>query len=553
MALAITLFALLQAPPSPPTIPVEAEIVHVEAIVTDKKDRPVRGLRAADFVVYEDGRPVPIVAFAAPPTEVASSPERPSAPAADVRSPVPLDTTTIVVYVDNRNLTSGGRHRVLDGLEAALETQLAMGRVRVLVVADQRGSRALGEVASDPKKLGAALAAAAEGVTEGNLARSEERATLDLVAEAVTQAELAGLTCADAMPQAVGIVRQYAQGRVVHLQDTFARLADLTAAVSALPGTKALLFLTENLEQYPGLALFHQLGDFCPEAAQNRPSDLYAPAQEFDLSRALRELAARASAARVTIYPIDGAGLTTHSIADASQPGRRFTPSPGNDLVRAANVRAGPQILAEYTGGVPLFGSNQPARALKWISDDLRARYSLGFKPAREPDGRSHSLSVEVARKGLRVRHRLSYFHSRSGDLQVKSTYAALLLGYEEDELGATIEVAGDASPAPSEAAIRISLPLDHLGMRAEADNRVAQLRVTMVVRSAGGVATEILPIGREQMFELQLPPTAAKGDPKTHDIVVRIPFGKQEQEIAVGVRDVVGGAATYKRLLVRP
>jgi hypothetical protein len=216
---------------------------------------------------------------------------------------VPVDTTTIVVYVDNRNLTPGGRHRVLDGLGPVLEAQLATGRVRVLVVAEQRGTRALGEVTSDPEKLRVALVAAAEGVTQGNLVRSEERATLDVVAEAVKEAELAGLTCADAMPQAVGIVRQYAQARVVHLRDTFARLAGLTAAISSLPGTKALVFLTENLEQYPGLALFHQLGDICPEVAQNRPSDLYGPAQEFDLSRALRDLAARTNEARVTRCP----------------------------------------------------------------------------------------------------------------------------------------------------------------------------------------------------------------------------------------------------------
>jgi hypothetical protein len=93
-----------------------------------------------------------------------------------------------------------------------------------------------------------------------------------------------------------------------------------------------------------------------------------------DLSRALRELAARANAARVTLYAIDGAGLTTLSSADVSYGDRRFTPSAHNDLVLRTNLRAGPSILADQTGGVAAFDANRPAVALSSFSDELHGR-----------------------------------------------------------------------------------------------------------------------------------------------------------------------------------
>ena len=144
------------------------------------------------------------------------------------------------------------------------------------MLAEQRGTRALGAVTSDPAKLRVALAAAANGEAQGNLDHFEERTTLDLVRETITAAEQAGPgaeSCEEILPQLQGIVRQYAYARALHHR-VVARLAGVIAAVDALPGTKALLFLTENMEQVPGLSLFHQLGDICPQAMQRHSSEL---------------------------------------------------------------------------------------------------------------------------------------------------------------------------------------------------------------------------------------------------------------------------------------
>src|SRR5688572_27420956 len=59
-----TLVAADEVPPA--AFPVEAQIVYVQVSVTDNRGRRVRDLAAEDFVLYEDGRPVPIAAFRAP-------------------------------------------------------------------------------------------------------------------------------------------------------------------------------------------------------------------------------------------------------------------------------------------------------------------------------------------------------------------------------------------------------------------------------------------------------------------------------------------------------
>src|SRR5712671_1690551 len=116
VAFAIALPAAISLPaqerPAQPVFKTGTETVLVDFVVTDKSDRPVTGLTAADFVVKEDGKERPIVSFAAfggadPPAAAAAAP--PARPGA-----------ATVLLIDDGHLTGEQTLRLRPDLKALL-------------------------------------------------------------------------------------------------------------------------------------------------------------------------------------------------------------------------------------------------------------------------------------------------------------------------------------------------------------------------------------------------------------------------------------------------
>jgi VWFA-related protein len=552
----LLVFSPPQVPP-PTTFPVEAEIVHVHVAVTDSRGRPVRGLGPADFALHEDGRAVPIVAFRAP--VGAGAPVDAAAPPPAVRGPAPAEPAaepvTFVVYVDNWNLTPAGRGRVLPGLASFLKEQLARGGSRALVVAAGEEAQALSPLTADPEPIAAALRSAEREPAHGQLTRSDERHAIEIVKIVLeTQPE----PCENNLPMLQAPIRTQAQSRSRDLERTLARLEGVIQGLGALPGVKALFYVSDGLEQRPAIDLFHQLGDICPEALHRDFSALFAPMQEYDLSRAFQALAARANAARVTLYPVDASGLQAFSLTDVSQANRRFVPSPKTDAIRVTNLKAGPSILAEETGGSGVFDANDPRAALGEIADRIRGEYALGLTPDHAPEGRVHRLRVELRKKGRRIRYTPSYFHGERAEPGASRTLAALLTGLEEDTLGAEVTVdpwpVGAPAPKTTRAAkVRIGVSLARLSAVEDADGRHGRLRVVIAVWKAGALAKERPLEVREQLIEVPLPPadSATASDPGRRELVVEVPLSAGHREIGVGVHDAFSRLSTYRRLRV--
>ena len=88
---ALTLTVHAQAPASPPQAVFRSgtDLVQVDVTVLDSRRRPVRGLKATDFTLLEDGQPQEIQAF----SEI-DLPDRPDSGGASWTRQVPSDVST---------------------------------------------------------------------------------------------------------------------------------------------------------------------------------------------------------------------------------------------------------------------------------------------------------------------------------------------------------------------------------------------------------------------------------------------------------------------------
>ena len=541
LAFAASGVAAAQQAVPPPTarFPVAADVAYVNVVVTDRRGRPVSGLSVDDFALYEDGCPVPVTVFraAAPHAEApgrtrAPGPSRPEDALAEA-----VDAAIFVVYVDNANLNGPERARALRQLQDFLTGELARDRARALVVSGTDDVRLLSPLTSNPEEVSLAMREAAEAPTRGHLTRSEARQAIHTVRAMLG----AGMVRCQDVGALQAPIRAYAQARTTDLMRSAAALESLAQALGSLPGRKALLHLSGGLEQRPAIDLFHQLGDICPSLIERDFSSLVAPMHDYDLARRFRALAARASAARVTLYMLDASGIAGLPGADLTETDRTHTPSVKTSRIREQNLRAGSSILAHETGGSTVFNANELRDPLRRIADEMGRSYALGFTPAHEPEGRAHGLKVEVRRRGLTVRHAPSYHHAPRGEARASRLMAALLVGLEEDTLGASVSL-DPAAPASS------SDPSPAVGVQIGIPRGLAQARVTIVVwRPRNGERSPGVDM-REETIDVPAADGASATDER-HEFVVRVPLDGFQDELAVAVEDPASGRATYRRL----
>lgn len=521
--------------------PAVAQLVVVDAFVSDRKGQPISNLVAADFEMLDDHRPVQIAAFESPRPVPGASTEARSAMGVSAARARTGDVEVMVIFVDRKLLSPAGQQRALDQAGALASRQLKAGG-RVVVVAEDGPLRPMTAVTTSADEVQAALDRI-RGWSVSSPGQSHERVVLGLF-ESIIETQ----GCIGGLPQLIDAVRDYARWRGIEAQEARDRLDRLVDALVGLPGRKALVYASEGLEQRPGIHLFDQIHSICPEVLRRDSSQVFAAMQEIETSPVLREASARANAARVTFYPIDARGLMSATAMDIARGNRRYIPSAGNDLIRDANLVNPYQLLAEETGGFPMVRGLSAAEAGKRFESEGAGHYVLAFTPARDPDGQAHDVTVRLKKeRSVEIRHRRSYLHADPAVQRGQRALSTLFFGLEEDALRAAVDI--QRGPATSggdtSAIIRIGLPLEAL--RFEVTEGVPQARVRVVIahRSLGS-AGEKPALIREREFTIE----AASGTlaTATHEVVVDVPIDGANREFAVGIEDVASGATTYVR-----
>lgn len=425
-----------------------ATAVLVDVVVRTKQGRPLHGLTANDFEVFEDGVRQKIGSFSVVERAngigirvgrrvSAPSPAGSATPSASGSSPsAPAERPAVAIVFDAL------KPDALELAQRAATAYLPMNGdtdAYVGVFAADPGLRVLQPYTEDVALARRAVHNLTAAPTSQQQIEAERRQTLNnrlnaldafgigrdtavfspdpsanatnaaaIVEQMMTQLELNMLRSSDSLDRDQ---RGFATANA---------LLTVIQSLSVLPGRKTLVYLSEGLPASP--------------AMQAR----------------LTSIVSTANRSNVSVYTIDAAGLRAQSTLSET---RREMEEAGKERLRQTNVsrdpaepmtrmvehaedllRLDPQgglaQLAEDTGGFLIRDTNDLSSAFRRIDEDNRFHYVLTYSPTNpEFDGKFRTIQVKVHRDGAQV-------FSRKGYIAVRRP-ASGVLGYESAALAA--------------------------------------------------------------------------------------------------------------------
>lgn len=374
--------------PAPPVFGEKAELVLVDVVVTDRKNRPVLDLTAADFAVFEDGVRRDVLSFAAFGAAAAKALAQagPStAPDPSVAQFVPAAT---VLLIDEGHLTLDETAKLGPVLTQVLR-ELARRQGWLLVLAPFSNVAFAGRFPDD-----AAMLTEAAGHIRGQRTRPVTRLpmtdaeALEIEAgyrptEARVTARLAALNANEPAfaATAADLVRMRAIEIAVEVrrrrQNTFGAIRLACNWLARQPGRHSIILVTSGFPHEPSDAEFDRL--------TTQSLRVNAPIHFLDVS---------------SVSPFSSFETLAYRYA-----------LPQNARVSASefvDAAAGTERLALDSGGLRVSGSDE--RGLQRILDTTKTYYILGYDPPRQKRPGFRKIRVEVKAKGLRVLARRGYF-----------------------------------------------------------------------------------------------------------------------------------------------
>lgn len=364
---------------SGPIVKLGITLVQVDAIVTDKDGRPVTDLSRDDFEVLQDDHPQEISTFAyvsAPPS--ASDVSAAFGPVAPHRLPPERARRTVAIVVDDLKSNESAR-ATREAVRRFVDERMEPGDL-IAIIQARAGAGALQQFSADKQELHAAI----------DRIRYVPRSRHDDDCEEIERRNGAKEQDLDEALQTDIFVR-----------GTLGVLNFVIRGLKPLPGRKSVVLMSDGMPC--------ALEDADPRVSgRNR------------VRAALLNLVDLANRSSVAIYSVDVRGLAT-LVPKASDSRLRprlqdigdLLAKESNQLYRSRDVMS---FLAQQTGGLFIFNTNDIADGLRRAVDDQRGYYLLAYTPdestfAPKAGPRDfHKLTVRVKREGLTVRSRTGFY-----------------------------------------------------------------------------------------------------------------------------------------------
>jgi VWFA-related protein len=545
---------------------VEVNVVNVEVYATDRNGKRVNDLKREDFTVLEDGKRVEVTNFAAfssghdvtasaggsgSTSDAAAS----AAPAA--AAPDPETALSLVVFLDDLHLRPEHRVKAVEQIRAFLSRSVRPGD-RVMVAANGFGLHLIQPFTEDRTAVDTALKQAESKAPPGQMGDEARRSAFHtlMAMQSINQCAL----------ENVRPVETYAAETREEALRTINALTVTISSLAGVPGHRALLFVSDGISVTPGEELFQVLAELCGGSTEpfematgnilkaNRaggdvtgynPRLAALDAQRYSVAKPLEDLAAHASANRVTLYTLQASGLGFSGAGADQDPEERRLQSTVVHQIQTNNLKGSLTALAIDTGGRAILDVNDFGPELARMQEDFESYYSLGYTTAHHGDGRKHKVEVKVKRPGLRIRYRPSYRDKPALEKAADRMLTALLHGIEDNPLEVAIEL-GVQTPDPATGVwavpIRLRIPLDKLAiLQQEAGGaRQGRLRLLVATRDEKGVTSPV----RQAEVPVELSGRDAPSQHYLYTLILKMPAGVQQ--VAVGVRDEIAATTSY-------
>lgn len=525
---------------------VDVQLVNVEVRVTDRRGKPLTGLKAEDFEVFEDRKPVKVLHFAevrpgqrpAPESDAVSS----GAPSTDRPAEAVASPAHLVLYFDNSHLRPAGRKRLIEDLKELISTN-QLEADRILMLTQNPWIQTLAPFGSSPAELITALDALDRSPAKGPEIDRERAQLMDRLAEIFELAStLAGTPCELIASEGLNEIHTYSLRVQARVGTTLQHLATLAGSLAGLPGAKSVLYFGGGLELIPTLDPIHYVTEVCP--GMEETSQRFG--RKIDLTPRFQRLTRHANGNQVTFYTLESSGLPAQPWSSVDHAGFDWRPSPLNEQIRRGNLQNSLSFLASDTGGRAVFDTNRLADSILEAHRESTAYYSLAYAPLHDGDGRVHMIDVNVDKKGARIRHRYSYRDKHADERMADRLQAALTLGIETNPLGIRLErnpvVPGDG-PKKRIVPVVVEVPLTDLVFLAEDDGHVGRLRLQVAARDHRGRMSAF----HQKYFEVELDPSLGGMAEGTHRFVIDLTMEVGDYIVAVGLRDEIGRTASFQ------
>lgn len=377
------------------------EAVEIDVRVLDRDGRPVSGLTAADFEVFEDGVRQDVRAFTPVSLPFEPRPRTAAAIEPDVQTNrVPFNGRLYVFVLDDLHTHPLRTQRVRAAVRQFLDRHFAANDRAAIVTTSGRA-----ESVQDLTSSRAALLSAVEAFT-GRHVRSS---TLERIGEYYRLRSVGMLD--DENSRRTRVADPLEAERADHARRALRTLQNVATWLDTVPGRrKAVVFVSEGIE--------YDLTNLI----ENR----FAGGLLDDV----RQVIARAARANASIYAIDPRGLggmDQETIEISSLPDDTTVIPPGIFQEALRWTQTNLQTLAEESGGFAVLNTNDLQGGFERLVRENNEYYVLGYQPTNtRADGRFRRLEVGVKRPDVRVMARQGYFVPREDRRDAKAETPAM-------------------------------------------------------------------------------------------------------------------------------